>query len=55
VSKELRVHMDFYLAMNDGETEEQATDRFHSIMQQLEKVDNQESGYQTYETEVQEF
>ena len=40
--------------MNDGETKEQAEERFESIIKQMENIDNQESSYQSYETEVQE-
>ena len=54
MERELRVHLDFYLKMNDGETKEQAEERFESIIKQMENIDNQESSYQSYETEVQE-
>lgn len=41
MEKELRASLHFYLKMNDGETKEQAEERFHTIMSSLENVDNQ--------------
>lgn len=46
MNKELRVNMDFYLTMEDGETKEQAEERFHKLMNQF--------SYQVYETEEKE-
>jgi len=54
MERELKVHMDFYLVMQSGETEDQAKDRFDVMMKTLENVDNQESSFQVYKTEVQE-
>ena len=54
MERELKVHMDYYLTMRDGETKEQAEERFNTLLKTLENVDNQESSFQIYETEVQE-
>ena len=54
MKKELRVHMDFYLTLQEGETKENAEIRFQELMSKLDKVDNQESAYQVYDTEIQE-
>lgn len=55
MEKELRASLHFYLTMNDGETKEQAEERFYRLMGTLENIGDQESSYQVYETEVQEF
>lgn len=53
MEKELRVRIDFYLTMREGETEEQAKERFYDLMRSLEGVENQESSFQAYEFEVE--
>lgn len=52
--KELRVKLDFYLTMKDGETETQAKDRFYEIIATMQNITKQESSFQVYEEEVQE-
>jgi len=55
MTRELKVHMDFYLTMNKSETEEQAIDRFIELMSKLEHISNQESAYQVYDFKEQEI
>jgi len=55
MGKELRVLMDFYLEMNEGETEGQAKQRFDKLFEPLSEVPDQKSAYQVYETEVQKY
>lgn len=56
MGKELRVHMDFYLEMKDGESKMDALTRFYKIIKNVEDADiEHESSIQVYETEVQEY
>ena len=50
--KELKVHMTFYMEMKDGETEQEAKDRFEKefIMEAM----TTEYSIQVYDMEVQE-
>ena len=55
MERELKLHMDFYLTMKERETQDEAEERFHSMMNNLSKLEeDQESAFQVYETEVQE-
>lgn len=55
MSRELNVHMSFYLSMRDGETKEEAEYRFYKTMEGLASSDtSHESSVQVYETSVQE-
>lgn len=52
VVKELKVHMTFYMEMKDGETEQEAIDRFYKEFS-TENMTT-ESSMQVYDMEVQE-
>lgn len=47
MEQELKVHMDFYMKLKDGETEEEAIKRF--------EADFSDKEYQAYEYEVREI
>lgn len=51
--KELRVRMDFYMQMNENETEEEAKARFYNEFS-TEKMTT-ESSIQVYEIETQDI
>lgn len=52
VTKELRVHMDFYMRLKDGETEQEAINRFYEEFST--KNMTTESDIQVYDMEVRE-
>lgn len=52
VTKELRVHMDFYMRLKDGETEQEAINRFYKEFS-TENMTT-ESDIQVYDMEVRE-
>jgi hypothetical protein len=55
MEKELHVKMSFYLKLHDGETKEEAQNRFYSIMDKLQEMEEQESSMQVYEIEEQDY
>lgn len=55
MERELNIKMNFYLTMEEGETEQEAEERFCKLMDRFTDVEDQKGSYQVHETEVQEF